>query len=135
MSRSTEQPLEFFVDRSLGGVVVPGLLRDAGFVLQTMRERYGERRAQRMTDEEWLADVGAAGLVVLMKDKHVRTRPAEQAVVRAHGVRCFCITRGHLTGREMAALLVGAQAAIRRACRRPGPFVYHVNASGLTRVL
>lgn len=135
MSPSAAPLPRFFVDRSLGAVVVPGLLRAAGFTLETMRERYGERRAQRIADVEWLADVGAAGLAVLMKDKHVRTRPAEQAAVRAHGVRCFCLTRGSLTGADMAAAFVAVRAAIFNACAAPGPFIYQVNAAGLTRVL
>lgn len=122
MSPSAEPP-RFFVDRSLGGIVVPRLLRDAGFDVQTMRERYGERRAQAMTDVEWLADVGADGLVVLMKDKRIRTRPAEQAAVVRYAVRCFCASRGSLTGAEIAAVFVAARSRIDRACREDGPFI------------
>lgn len=115
--------------------MVPGLLRDAGFVVQTMRERYGEQRAQEIADVEWLADVGAAGLVVLMKDKRIRTRPAEQQAVRQFGIRCFCVARGHLTGTETAAMFVASRDAIMGACAEPGPFIVQVNARGLTRVL
>jgi hypothetical protein len=135
VSRSADRPPRFFADRSLGAVVVPRLLRDAGFDVETMRERYGERRAQQITDVEWLADVGEAGLVVLMKDKRIRTRPAEQAAVTAHAVRCFCIARGDLTGPEMAEAFVRAREAILRACAEQGPFIRQVSRAGLTRVL
>ncbi|TGD84779.1 hypothetical protein E5M78_21150, partial [Mycobacterium tuberculosis] len=41
-----------FVDRSLGAVQVPQLLRDAGFRLTTMREHYGETQAQSVSDHK-----------------------------------------------------------------------------------
>jgi hypothetical protein len=100
--------------------VVPGLLRDAGFDVETMRDRYGERRAQVVADVDWLRDVGEAGLAVLMKDKRIRTRPAEQRAVDAYAVRCFCIARGGLTGPEMAALFVTHQAGIEALATQPG---------------
>ena len=134
MSPPARQP-RFFVDRSLGGVVVPQRLREAGFDVETMRERYGERRAQRIADVEWLADVGKAGLVVLMKDKRIRTRPAEQAAVVTYGLRCFCLARGNLTGAEMAEAFVRARDAMLRACERAGPFILQVSRDRLTRVL
>lgn len=135
MSPSSALPPRFFVDRSLGAAVVPRLLREAGFDVETMRERYGERRAQEITDVDWLRDVGRARLVVLMKDKRIRTRPAEQAAVRDHRVRCFCISRGDLTGPEMAATFVSARARILRLCAEPGPFIYQISRGAVQRVL
>ena len=135
MSPAAAPPPRFFVDRSLGAFVVPRLLREAGFDLETMRERYGERRAQSIADTEWLADVGGAGLVVLLKDKRIRTRPAEQQAVREHGVRCFCAARGSLTGEAMAQAFIAARGQIVRACAAPGPFIYQVSQGGLVRVL
>lgn len=135
MSRSDAPPPRFFVDRSLGAVVVPRLLRDAGFDVETMRERYGEERAQQIPDVEWLADVGAAALPVLMKDKRIRTRPAEHAAVERYAVRCFCISSGNLTGPEMAGAFVEARERIVALCATPGPFIYQVSRAGLRRVL
>ena len=88
-----------------------------------------------MSDVDWLADVGTAGLVVLMKDKRIRTRPAEQAAVVQYSVRCFCASRGDLTGEQIAAAFVAARPRIERACRAAGPFIYQVHANGLTKVL
>ncbi|HVF06896.1 MAG TPA: hypothetical protein VNA20_18810 [Frankiaceae bacterium] len=48
MSRSSAPQPRFFTDRSLGSRVVPDALRAAGLEVQTMRERYGERRAQEI---------------------------------------------------------------------------------------
>jgi hypothetical protein len=100
-----------------------------------MRERYGEARAQRVTDVEWLGDVGRAGFVVLMKDKRIRTRPAERRAVVDHAVGCFCIARGGLTGEQMAGAYVAHQRQIERLAEQPGPYVYNVTARGLRRVL
>lgn len=101
MSPPAGPRLRYFLDRSLGAVVVPTALREAGFDVETMRERYGERRAQRILDVDWLADVGPTGMVVLMKDKRIRTRPAEQQAVLRHAVRCFCVASGNMTGEAM----------------------------------
>jgi hypothetical protein len=135
VSPDADPPPRFFLDRSLGAVVVPTLLRTAGFEVETMRERYGERRAQTVADTDWLADVGAAGLVVLMKDKRIRTRPAEQRAVVRYGIRCFCLARGNLTGEQMAASFVSMRSRILTACGEPGPFLWSVSSSGLRRLL
>jgi hypothetical protein len=116
-------------------VVVPGLLREAGFEVQTMRDRYGEERAQAIADIDWLADVGVDGLVVLMKDKRIRVRPAEHAAVTQHRVRCFCVASGNLTGPDMARRFVDARSRIYALCGEPGPFIYQVSAEAIRRVL
>lgn len=38
-------------------------------------------------DEDWIPVVAAAGLVVIGRDKRIRTRPAEFALLRSHGLR------------------------------------------------
>ena len=38
-------------------------------------------------DEDWIPVVAAAGLVVIGRDKRIRTRPAEVALLRSHGLR------------------------------------------------
>jgi hypothetical protein len=130
VSPSAGPPLRFFLDRSLGAVVVPTALREAGFAVETMRDRYGERRAQRILDVEWLAYVGPTGMVVLMKDKRIRTRPAERQAVLRHAVRCLGVASGNMTGEAMAAAFVARRSRILRACESPGPFVYQVHARG-----
>jgi len=54
-------PLEFFIDRSLGRLVVPAALRAHGFVVHTMADVYGEQVGQGLKDETWLRDVGEHG--------------------------------------------------------------------------
>ena len=41
------------------------------------------------SDEQWIPAVAARGLVVIGRDKHLRTRPAEIALWKEHGLRVF----------------------------------------------
>lgn len=84
---------DLFIDRSLGRVQVPQLLRDAGLRLVTLAERYGVPADESVTDEQWLSDAGASGEAVFMKDARVRYNPAEKAAIVRHSVRCFSLAR------------------------------------------
>jgi len=49
------------------------------------------------TDTTWLPVVGSSGLVVLTRDKRIRTRPIERETLLNHGVRaCFLTSGGNL---------------------------------------
>ncbi len=86
----------FFVDRSLGGVTVPRLLREAGWDLTTLAEHYGKPADEAVDDVDWLALAGGNGWPVLMKDEKIRYRAAERAAVVDAGVRAFCLASGNL---------------------------------------
>ncbi len=45
----------------------------------------------RMTDLEWMPLVAARNLIVICRDKRIRTRPAEVAAFRELGLRAFWI--------------------------------------------
>ena len=61
---------------------------------------------QDARDEEWLPEVGRRGWAVITKDAKIRYRLTEQAALIAGGVRAFILTRGDLTGPEMAGIVV-----------------------------
>lgn len=82
-----------------------------------------------MADAEWLTLAGQRGWAVFMKDTRIRYRPAEQAAVRAHAVRCLCLTHQGLPGDEMARRFLVNLQAITAACSASGPFVYAVHAT------
>ena len=52
---------DLFLDRSLGRIQVPTLLREAGLRLVTLAERYGVPEDEGIADETWLADAGQRG--------------------------------------------------------------------------
>ncbi len=120
---------ELFLDRSLGRIKVPRLLREAGLNLVTLAEHYGVPTDESVADEEWLALAGQQGWAVFMKDTRIRYNPAERAAVREHDVRCFCLSSQSLSGEEMADRFLDNLEAIVAACTEAGPFIYVVYAN------
>ncbi|WP_239341760.1 hypothetical protein [Frankia sp. CiP3] len=123
-----------FVDRSLGRIAVPRLLRDAGLELTTLAEHYGIPQDENIADVTWLTDTAQLGWVAFMKDERIRRRPGEQQAVRTHRARCFYLTRQNLPGTVMADWLLTNLPAIIAACARPGPFLYAVHAHQIKKM-
>lgn len=98
---------------------VPQLLRDAGFRLTTMREHYGETQAQSVSDHKWIAMTAECGWIGFHKA----------------GARLFCVPRADILAEQVAARYIASLAAIARAARFPGPFIYTVHPSKIVRVL
>ncbi len=133
MSHPPELP-DLFLDRSLGRIVVPDLLRSAGLRLVTLAEHYGIPADQAIADTEWLTLAGERSWVVFLKDARIRSRTAERLALTAAGVRCFCLSRQDLTGADMARRYLHHLDAITAACAEPGPFLYLVHESRLERL-
>ena len=125
---------DLFLDRSLGRITVPRLLRDAGLRLLTLSEHYGIPADEEVPDEEWLELAGLHGWAVLMKDKRIRYNRRERDIVRAFRVRCFCLSSQRLTGKEMARRYLRNLDAITRACREDGPLIYAVHHNRIERL-
>lgn len=124
----------FFVDRSLGRIRLPTLLRDAGWSLVTMADHYGEEAGQAVSDTDWLELAGESGWPVLAKDERIRYRPAERAAIVAHGVRAFCLTSGNLTAQQMAEAFIANQAEIWARAAELGPGLFAVTRTSVRRV-
>lgn len=125
---------DLFLDRSLGRIKVPRLLRAAGLRLVTLSEHYGIPADEGVADDEWLALAGTRGWVVFMKDTRIRYNRAEREAVKAQSVRCFCLANQSLAGDEMAARFLDNLAAIERACEDPGPFIYAVHQTRIEKL-
>lgn len=125
---------DLFLDRSLGRIKVPRLLRAAGLRLLTLSEHYGIPADEGVADDEWLELAGRRGWVVFMKDTRIRYNRAEREAVKAHRVRCFCLANQSLAGDEMAARFLDNLAAIERACEEPGPFIYAVHQTRIEKL-
>jgi len=124
---------EFFLDRSLGRHQVASALRAAGWRLRTHHEVYGARD-EEVPDAEWLEMCGAAGLVVLSKDRKIRYRPAEMQMIRRFSLRAFILTSGSLTASAQAERLIANAERIDLACAGAGPFVYAVQETRVVRI-
>lgn len=123
-----------FLDRSLGSVKVPGVLREAGLCLITLVEHYGRPRDEEVTDPEWLELAGDNGWVALTKDKRIRLVHENRQALITHGVRCFYIANQSLTGEEMAARYLRSLPRITKACARSGPFMFAVHKDRITEM-
>jgi PIN like domain len=127
--------LHFFLDRGLGSLIVPQALRDAGWALETMDERYGKASSQHIQDTQWIEEATLAGDVLLGKDLAIARNLLEAQVIYMASARVFALSNAALTGREMAHWYLANEAKIvETAIRVSGPYVMSVNlASGLRR--
>ena len=130
----SDHPVEFFIDRSLGRKHLAQALRDLDFVVHTMASVYGERVAQELEDERWLADAGERDWIVLMKDDAIRRRPSERDALSEAKVRAFCLTNAQLRASEQSARFVGNIDRILRQAERPGPYIYGVYEGYIRRL-
>lgn len=124
----------FFVDRSLGRIRLPTLLRTAGWSLLTMAEHYGEEAGQAISDTDWLQLAGESGWSVLAKDERIRYRPAERTAIVAYGVRAFYLTSGNLTAQQMAEAFLTNQAAIWDRAAERGPGLFAVTRTAVRQI-
>jgi hypothetical protein len=123
-----------FIDRSLGRIKLPTLLRAEGLRLVTLAERYGVPDDERVSDVQWLTDAGRNGEAVLMKDERIRYNEAEKLAVRQFSVKCFCLSSKNLKSIEMAAFFLNNLDSIIRACEANGPFIAIVYRDGIRHV-
>jgi len=88
-------------------------------------------------DPDWIPVVASKGLIVIGRDKHIRTRPGERELLQQHGLRVFRIagkkdmkTWGYLER------LVRHWDAMESAVveKGPGPWFVAINDSGLSDI-
>lgn len=130
---SSDEPLEIYVDRSLGQLIVPDALRGLGMTVRTEIEVFGVVPAG-IADAVWLERAGREGWIVFTKDGRIRYRVAEIGVLAANKVKAFVLSGGNLSGEEQALQYIHNLDRIWRACRQRGPFVYAVYARGIERL-
>lgn len=119
---SATHPLPFvFIDRSLGRIEVPRLLRAGGIELVTLAEHYGMPDDEDIDDATWITETAQRGWVAFMKDARIRRRPAERDAIRRHAARCFCLANANLPAATMAERYLANLAAIARADVRHRP--------------
>jgi hypothetical protein len=129
-----EQPLRFFLDRSLGRKAVPEALRADGWDVVTLAEHYGIPADEQVKDTDWIEEAAKRGWPILMKDKRIRYRKAEITAVAEHKARCFVITRGDLSSAEMAQRFITNKSAILAAAGQPGPYIYSIQSDRISRL-
>jgi hypothetical protein len=90
---SSDRPLEFFFDRSLGKISAQRL-RDAGHTVHLIADFYPDD-AQQVGDSEWIAEGCRRGWTLLTKDQLIRYRTYELAALDSGHL--FCLADGNAT--------------------------------------
>ena len=81
-------------------------------------------------DTEWIPAVAERGLIVITRDKKLRTKPVEIRALWEHWLRVFCIGgKKDLTTWEWLARVVKHWARMEELIeqRGPGPWIYMLN--------
>jgi PIN like domain len=82
-------------------------------------------------DTAWIASVSREGLIILTRDRKIRSRPAERAVFEAAGARSFVVTTGASTPLDDLRALLAAWPRIQhRIQNQSGPFMYGISRDG-----
>lgn len=114
----------FFLDRGLGSRVVPTGLRERGWSVTTMDERYGRAASQAVPDIDWIREASERGECILTKDAAIARNPTEAEVIYNCDARVFTITDARITGTDILSRLVLHEETIFRwALRTRPPFV------------
>lgn len=123
----------FLLDRSLGQRKLVARLRGAGWEATTLAEVFGDDRAQRRSDEEWISAGTQSGFVLMAKDHRVASRPLEARAIYMSDARIVAFARGDLTADQMGDLCLEYSAAIHRLATVQPPFVFSLAQHGLRR--
>lgn len=88
-------------------------------------------------DVDWIPAVAARGLVILSRDRHIRTNPAERAQLRAAALRVFWVSgKKDMNSWDTLARLVRRWDEIERLLteRGPGPWFMAINAQSVSEL-
>jgi predicted nuclease of predicted toxin-antitoxin system len=130
-SKQPEPPI-FFLDRSLGKKRVASALREAGATLHIHDDHF----PPDAKDEDWLAEAGQRGWIVLTKDHRIRYRHVERLALMKAGVAAFILTSGDLQGEEMAQIFVRALPKVKRFLQKHAkPFIAKIAKDGSVSML
>jgi hypothetical protein len=124
--------LIFFVDRSLGEIDVPTVLRAAGATVAVHSDLFPDDAPDRL----WLTECGRRGYIVLTKDHRIRTHGIERRALVQHNVRAFFLAQRKLTGKQNGAIFAKALDRMRRfyTGNKP-PFIAFVYETGAVKLI
>ena len=98
---------------------------------------HGERFRADESDARWIQSVTADGLVILTRDRHIRSRPAEREAFMEAGSRCFVVTTGASTPLDdLRTLLITWPSILAFVAEMAAPFMFGIARDGrLTQYL
>jgi predicted nuclease of predicted toxin-antitoxin system len=118
--------VKLFVDRDLGPAIGRAL-KEVGLDVVNHVERFPPEEP----DEVWIAAVTADDRVILSKDRHLKSRPAERAACEVAGARCFVLTAEKANRLDLLRMLMVAwDGIVAKVAGVPGPFMYGIGRDG-----
>src|SRR4029077_14876008 len=124
---AVDRLVRFYVDESATGL---GLAMAAPEVTPHVGHPLIPECPRGALDTEWIPAVAARGLIVITRDKKLRTKPVEIRALWEHWLRVFCIGgKKDLTTWEWLARVVKHWARMEELIERrgPGPWIYMLN--------
>lgn len=89
-----------------------------------------------VADEEWIAEVGQRGWIILTKDKFIRRRLVELNSLSRGKSATFVLTGGNMTGDAMAEAFADAMRRMKQYVRdHQQPFIATVTPGGQVKML
>jgi hypothetical protein len=86
-------------------------------------------------DEVWIPMVSRDGLAIITRDRRIQDRVAEKDAVVASNGRMFAITSPEqLNNWGLLEVVVSQWRAMERAAEEPGPYIYSLTRTGLTKI-
>jgi hypothetical protein len=87
-------------------------------------------------DDVWIPIVAANGWAVISRDKKIARRPAEIAAIRSAGAKMFAIasTEKLDVWRQLEVLLCNWRR-VEDTLSEPGPYIYRLTRTGMTRLI
>lgn len=113
--------------------MIPAALREAGWEIVTMAERYGHAVGERLEDPDWIRDASELGEAILCKDKMIARRPIEARAVHMCEARVFAMGRGSATSAQMITRFLAHEKKVMEFCKANGPFVALVHSDKVER--
>jgi len=87
-------------------------------------------------DDQWIPIVAAGGWAIISRDKKIERRPAKIAAVRDSRAKLFAITSDEkLDVWRQLEILMCNWRTIERLAQTPGPFIYRVNRTKMSKVV
>jgi hypothetical protein len=117
-----------FIDRSIPRSVADAL----GSVRDDVRWLEPEF-PHNAPETEWLPLIGQRGWLAIVRDKKIRSRPAERQAIADNGVGCFMLTQKQpLTRWDYLKLIVPTLDEMERLfATTPRPFIFGVGRTGV----
>lgn len=109
------------------GRTLPRLLRENGWLVEGHDDHFPEDAK----DPELLREVGRRNWVMITEDRRMRYRAREREAYHESGLRIFALATGSLPIAGKIAVLLLAEAEIRRVLSTDdGPFLYRIAKDG-----